>query len=877
MNPRRLQWLGIGVSFFVTQVVYLLTLTISCPFWDSGEFIATSYILGIPHPPGTPLYVLIGRIFSMIPIFPLVATRVNWLSALASSLTAVFAYLVVVEVHRHWRGVSSASPAAARATGPHASAAAGVTTGDWTAFFGGLVAAFFTAFGRTFWDNAIEAEVYALSSLIMALAVWMALKWARTSGDHGRRNGWFLLLYYILCLSMGIHLGTFLVLPGVVLFMLLTDRRSFAQGRVAALFVAGLVILLHPGMLPTLGLGVYGTVAGVVVLSALLSALGLVTWSAVGVRGILTWCLLASLLGISTHFFLMIRAGQNPPINEANPDTWDALWKTLTRDQYKPANPFAERQAPYSVQLTRHFWDYLKDQYSLGLRPMWLGWLVPYAIGLAGAVVHALREKKTFFMLLAIYLVTSIGMVFYLNFKTEEVRPRDYFFVASFQFFALWIGLGASWLLERYAVLVAAEGARREPVVTAPASRLVVAAGVLVALLPGLTVKHFWFEHDRTNFYLARDYAYNMLKPLKPNAVLFTNGDNDTFPLWYLQCVEKVRPDVRVANLSLLNTDWYIRQLRDEEPKVDFGWTDTEISKLHARMKKDAAGREYVEWVKDVAARRIVEREWGKRPLYLAVTVPDAMGLENRLVMQGLVFEIEEEKPGGERIDAAETLHNLENVYVYRGLLDSDRKYDATVYKDENARRLTQNYAAAWLRAAEDLMAIGKDAEAMKAVESAGEVAPHSQNVQYSLALLLTRVGRFDDAETRIRGLIDGGATDPRLWKLLGRCYEAQGRDSDAEAAYRECFRRFPESFEAMRELFSYFWDVKGQPREGIEVLDDWVRQNPTDPITGDVRALRQEYAESLAIGRFPGGARPAPVDAEINPVDLPATRANRN
>jgi len=129
-DQSRLHWLGFGLVLLVTQAVYLQTMTISCPFWDSGEFIATSYILGIPHPPGTPLYVLIGRFFSVLPLFPEIATRVNWLSALASSLTAAFTYLAVVELwwraRRREAGGLAGSEGGSAAGPGRAAAAAGV-------------------------------------------------------------------------------------------------------------------------------------------------------------------------------------------------------------------------------------------------------------------------------------------------------------------------------------------------------------------------------------------------------------------------------------------------------------------------------------------------------------------------------------------------------------------------------------------------------------------------------------------------------------------------------------------------------------------------------------------------------------------------------
>src|SRR5690606_20068364 len=151
----RQDWLGAAFVLVVTQIAYLLTVTLSCPFWDSGEYIATSYTLGIQHPPGTPLYVLIGRVFSMIPLFPQIATRVNYLSAFASSFACVFTYLIVIEIlrrqgerrpltyreRRNERFAESSDEEPVRPVG-------------WIGFCAGSVAAFFVAFSRTFWDNA---------------------------------------------------------------------------------------------------------------------------------------------------------------------------------------------------------------------------------------------------------------------------------------------------------------------------------------------------------------------------------------------------------------------------------------------------------------------------------------------------------------------------------------------------------------------------------------------------------------------------------------------------------------------------------------------------------------------------------------------------
>jgi Flp pilus assembly protein TadD len=751
------------------------------------------------------------------------------------------------------------------------------------------------AFSRTFWDNAVEAEVYALSSLIMAMAAWLILRWARWTGSRAGKTGLFLVLYYLVCLSMGIHLGTFLVLPGIILFALLVDRESFGSTPAEAWLVAGLVLLLHPGLLPTLRLW-WGVLALGILVLVLLGSLGLISWKPVGRRGLLTWCLLLAVIGLSTHFYLMIRAHADPSINEADPETWGSLWKVLTRDQYKPASPFA-RQAPWSVQLTKHWLDYGKDQYALGLKPAWVGWLLPYLLGFAGVWRQASRDGKGFAKLGTTWLITSLFLVFYLNFRTDEVRPRDYFFTASYQFFAVWIGLGASWMVESArgwfaapAGALPADAARadgdgglagglvagRER--TGPGAVVAGALGLLLCGLPFLTANRYWFEHDRTGFWLARDFAWNMLTPLKPNAILFTNGDNDTFPLWYLQEVEGIRRDVRVANLSLLNTDWYMRQLRDNPPQIDLGWgrkgeTDTllavtEFSTLmsafrvgyidqdglerflnHYKLRRYVRSLKESLLAKDVAVARIVEREFGRRPIYIALTVPEQMGLERRLVQRGIVLELEAAGDAPERIDAETTYRNLTEVFQYRGLLtgerESGRKFDTAVYKDENALRLVQNYAAAALGAAQDFVDRNRPIEADSMIALAGELSPGSPSITYMLVMLRMDQERWDEAEALLRGLDAQGVRDARLPFLLGRALEGQGRLDEAEAAYRRSLAVAPGFFDSMRSLFSLLWTSKKDRASAVKVLDQWVAQHPDDQ---RMRAARDIYAESLRI-----------------------------
>ncbi|MFH1143118.1 MAG: DUF2723 domain-containing protein [Candidatus Eisenbacteria bacterium] len=850
-------WWGAVAVFTVVQTVYLLTMTLSCPFWDSGEFIATSNVLGIPHPPGTPLYVLIGRVFALIP-FGQIAARVNFLSAFSSALTALFSYLIIVNlarrrVRRPGEAGGSPRPRDASERRPGDAGPAPRRPEDsidrWIALAGGVAGAFFIAFSRTFWENATEAEVYGLSSLVMVFCVWLILKWDASGAGGQRNNNYLLLIGYLLFAAIGIHMGSMLVAPALLLYVLLIAPQTVFNREFIPTFLAALGAALLFVAMRAAGFSVLLAMLAVVIgFGALVAS----RWGRLGRRNLAFWLIALAVLGLTAQLFLIIRARLDPPINEADPNNWESLWLVLSRDQYKPPNPFLKRQATWAVQFSQHFYRYWKDQFDLGLRPEWFSMFVPFAIGGIGAVSQALRDRRRFLLTAALVFFTSVFLVFYLNFKEDEVRDRDYFFVAGYHFFGLWIGLGvatiARWLRGEPQFV---EGEWRQP----PGGRLfgLGAAGVLVAL-SCLPLSHGWYRHDRTDFLVARDYAYNMLVPLEPNAIIFTNGDNDTFPLWYIQEVEGVRKDVRVVNLSLLNTHWYIRQVRDYAPRVRISFTESEIDRLQGVMLPDGK----IVYVKDILVHDILA-ENPDRPIYLAVTVPDEMGLEKNLVMEGLVFRIVPEQGEAERCDVATTWRNLREVFLYRGLLDAQGYFDPNVYKDDNARKLIQNYVAAYVRLAHAHLRKNEEARALEALEYAQRINPAFPGVLYTLGYLRLEREEYSGAEEAFRELLAAGDRSPETYRLLAASIEAQGRLGDAETVYRDAVRRYPDDFDLTRMLFTYLWS-QDKREAGIEVIQGWLNRHPNDTVTRQAldELLRPEGADSQAAPRIPAirGAR---------------------
>jgi len=486
--------------------LYASTLAPTTAFWDTSEYIATSHILGIPHPPGNPLFVLLGRTWELLlaPLGLPVAVRINLFSAAMSAAAHGLWFLVVHEL------------------------LGGVVSERRQRLLGAAAAVVISATAFTVWNQSnVNEKVYTVSLFTVALLTWLALRW-RAGVRSGGGDRLLVLVAFILALSVGNHLMAFLAAPALAVFVFTVRPAS----------------LLRPRL--------YG------------------------------WGVLAVLVGLSVHLFLPLRSALHPTINEAEPTcestaaamlsvaTWgqagcDDLSAALRREQYdKP--PLLPRQAPLTMQVA-NFVQYLDWQWSrsvqgenpllaLGRLPFTLLFLMLCAVGLAAVARHDRQAALYGIVLLA---TLTAGLVVYLNFKygysfatpgndrtLNEVRERDYFFLIGFSVFGLWAGVGLCALWQRLAARL------RSTRAAAPV--------LLVALVPGV-LNAPWAE--RSGDYAARDWAYNLLMSVEPYGVLFTNGDNDTFPLWYLQEVEGLRRDVIVVVTSYLNTPWYARQIRD--------------------------------------------------------------------------------------------------------------------------------------------------------------------------------------------------------------------------------------------------------------------------------------------------------------------------
>jgi hypothetical protein len=861
MNPksRVAAWVSVLV-LLLAGVVYFMTLTPTVPFWDSGEFIAVSSILGIPHPPGTPFFVLIGRIATMVP-WASIAQRVNAVSAISSALAVFLTYLCTLRMIRVAQG-GERQP-----------------WHEWVAVAGAATGALMLAFSDNYWENSIEAEVYQMMSLASILVFWLGLKWWES---HEKKPTVMplLLATYVMWLSVGLHLGVGVMGAPLIVLVAMVDWRVallFAMPFLSLLRVpaglekmAGAVLLLSavqcvyyastrklPGWALLLNLA--GTAVGMyyassdanfTLVAALFSALAVIgpyAWMARRHREgkILLLALFLMVAGYSTHVYLPIRAAQHPAINEGAPATWDRLRDLLERKQYGEMNMFV-RRAPLSVQLDKEFWRYFGRQWPVvpnGHVP-WSA-MLPIAIGIAGALMHAFKERRGFAYNFVFFGLNTAGLIVFLNFSAHEVRDRDYFFQSGYHAFAMWIGFGVAWLI----------GWIRESFAEGQAQRFATAgATVLLCSQPFLLMKNLWYQHDRSHNYVARDYAYDMLAPLKPNSFLFTNGDNDTFPLWYIQQVEGFRKDVRIVNLSLLNTDWYIRQLRDEQPRVPIDLDDRTVDGLGAGAIQDRQG--HIIYTNEFMVHHIMEQArnkdgtWKVQP-YFAVTVPEHYGFDPYFSLQGLVYEVKTDSLQG-GLDVEATKQALYRTFKYRGLFTADGAWDSTVYKDENSETLSRNYAAAHLQLALHYRRAGDIHAAIAEMERIGRMFPNYPEVLLPLGTFYLEAGDTAQSLALFRRLAERSPTSPELRYYFGASLAIQGK---LEPALKEFDAAISLDPEYPQPYYSAYYSLRtyGERERALTYLQRWVDGHPGDP---QATALLQQERAQLGIR---GGNPPLP------------------
>jgi len=653
MNYKKVNNLTGWAVFAISTLVYWLTVEPTASFWDCGEFIAVSYKLEVPHPPGAPLFLLIGRFFSLFALGDVerVAYWINISSVLSSSFTILFLFWSITALVNKLYSLKPGE---------------GTAEQGWLAMAAGVVGSLAYTFSDSFWFSAVEAEVYAMSSFFTAFVFWAILKWEQMVDDR-QKNRWILLLAYMMGLSIGVHLLNLVAIPALALIVYFKYRdKPSTKGVITTMAISGAIIIVImagviPG-LPSLASSVeifFVNSLGLpfrsgIILFIILFLGGLVygiIYSEKSGRVILNVCLLSFafiLIGYSSYTLVLIRSNYNPPIDENNPENITTFVSYLKREQYgdrplfhgqyfttelieqkKGAAVYAKGEDKYEIidykvepvydptgltilprmysssgEHQKRYRDitglrqgqkptfgdnlYFMFKYQLGHMYMryfmWnfagresdvqdAGWLTPFDVGkqlpmelennrarnnylfiplilgLVGFFFQYAKDQKNFAVLLLLFFLTGAALVLYLNSPPSEPRERDYIYAGSFYVFAMWIGFAVLAFYDLFQRFIANKKAA------------VALAFLLTLSAPAIMGAENWDDHDRSNRYFSVDTARNFLASCAPNAILFTGGDNDTFPLWYVQEVEGFRTDVRVVVLSYFNTDWYIEQM----------------------------------------------------------------------------------------------------------------------------------------------------------------------------------------------------------------------------------------------------------------------------------------------------------------------------
>lgn len=551
----------------VATAVYLLTLEPTASFWDCGEFIAVSYLLQVGHPPGAPLYQLLAHAFSWLAGGDVMAVAkcCNALSAVAGGLTVTFLYWTIVRLFRLFDTPSphtSSDKKSKKATAVVDEERQPAALPRLAAIVGSLC----YLFCDTAWFSAVESEVYSLAMLIASAVFWAALRWYQCD-DSRFAPRWLLLIALLLGMGVCVHLLTLLTAPAVLLLFLFKNHQTRnAKG----------AEVRYPLFRNTLKM--------------------------------LPILLLFFCIGLTPYLTIPIRSAADTPINENHPSTYQDFKRYIGREQYEKAPLYPrmwrrhEHDAEYnaswcggdtsfvgnarfygSYQLTYMYLRYLMWNFSgryndrqgygspqngqfitgfphidamlvsTGQRPPEslhtegrnVYYLLPLLLGLFGIGLLS-DNRRALWSVMTLFLMGGVILSLYLNHPCYEPRERDYAYILSFYAFCIFIAFGASWMAGLLSSLTQK--------LKMPDWSKKVLPLVLLGV-PLLMACQNWDDHDRSGRYVARDAAVNIINSCEQDAkgsVLFTYGDNDTFPLWYVQTVEGVRPDVRVENIGLM-------------------------------------------------------------------------------------------------------------------------------------------------------------------------------------------------------------------------------------------------------------------------------------------------------------------------------------
>ncbi len=534
------------------------------------------------------------------------------------------------------------------------------------------------SFSETVWLYAIKFTPYIFTALLTAVILWALLRWWEHAEEEGALR-WLFLATLLFGLDFSVHRTNLLMLPGLFLWILLRRPRTLTSLRTWISGVFGLVI------------------------------------------------------GLSFHLLLIPLAAKGPFPNVGDPSSWSRFWDYITLKQYGGGwlVNLLPRKAPFfKAQVMDYLNIFAANFLSFDGKIGLLG-LLPAVAGLLGLLILWRRNWRLALGLTVFFLFASLGAVFYFNIPADFFRSFDRHYLPSFVIFSVWIAYGIGCVL-----LILLKLSQRHGWTV-----LGVAALLLVALPGSQLVKNFR-QVDGSDNYFSYDFGKNLLNTLPPDAIVFTNGDNDTWPPWYLQIAEGYRPDVTVINLPLFNTSWFVSQVMARDPDLPLAlskedvaglclqpWSNTiivvpvegdhETFQLSAevaipdsvRFQIPPTVRESYLRVQDWLVIQLITNNAWRRPICFSTTVSrhNRIGLQPYLRFEGLAWRL---MPVPSPPLNRELLRrHLFERYAYRGYADCG------VLIGDETRGMGFNLLSAWFYLAQAEMERGNEVECRKVKE----------------------------------------------------------------------------------------------------------------------------------------------------------------
>lgn len=959
-------------GFFIavaTWIVFYNTAHPSVAFWDCGEVAAAASALQVPHPPGSPMYTLLGRIFAMLPIAENIGFRVNLLSVTVSAFSSLLLFLTLVRIIENFGGRDYKN-----------------TFSSLLTYIPAAIGALAFSFSHSFWFNGSESEIYALNTFVFTAIIYFGLLW-NEKADEPDNLKYIFMIVFLVGISTAIRMvgvlaitpiamliifrkfiddekatqktGYILLAHGAVLlivaailwngetgntppsqveyqdfdmkfkmimvvisaaFMGAFWKKVFNKNSVYIAIIIGVVskFIIYDGIFKKIPVllellaGDSSTVA-VILMAVLLGGLGYgIYYGAKHNKHaihIISMSIFLIIVGYSSYTMIIIRAKQSPPMNENDPKSFSDLISYLNRDQYGDFPTFKRRFATENHQMGVYsnytsdldfMWKYQMNHmmtryilWSYGGRESWdqdagpniypfngVGNIIgsafnikfagdghnsffgiPFIIGLLGIYFHFRKDWKMASVILLLFIFVSYLFAFYQNQQEPQPRERDKFYATVCFVFAIWIGIGARGIVDFIGKKVKQES-------TAKFAAMATLT-LLVLLVPFRMLQANYHEHDRSRNHSPWDYAYDILQSCQPDAILFTNGDNDTFPLWYLQDVEGIRRDVRVCCLSLANISWYNKQLKNREPygakKVPMNLSDDELDAIQSQptqwqaqdvslpVPKDVLkefgvtdtaviNKGAISWrlnptinygdmgflrFQDVIVKDIIEANKWERPIQFVISGDNAkIGLNDYMRVEGLTYRLVPIKAerNGELVNEPVLWKNLmeENPsyskeykpgFKFRGFNDS------TIFYDDNQQRYISSLRNPFISLALNFHRKGDNAKALEVMDRMEKILPHK--------LITMDYRYFYDITTIFRAC--GGMKQ----------YATYAKEIEAEALKK--IAENPADTEAFRVLLDIYESLKDYDK-AIGILNRVQMMYPNDP---SIKAQISRY-ESL-------------------------------